>query len=171
MIEGKIIQPLTIDVKAFQKRYNSMVGLSSFERANKTALENKRMKWAAYRPLATEQLIDKVDENSYSTIVTPLASRSPKRSSVNGVLYGQTTTLSRPTEILAIFHALGVFKFDSEDPVIRQDPNRIVWWCISCKSFKPLTEFAHDKHNVHGLAFACNRCRKANERYIWKKAS
>jgi hypothetical protein len=72
---------------------------------------------------------------------------------------------------MAIAHALGLLKFESEDPVIRQDPAKKVWWCISCKSFKALTDFAPDKHNLHGLSFACKHCQRDAERKIWKKAA
>lgn len=170
MIEGKIIQPLTLDVSAFKRRYNSLVHLSTFERANKRALEHKRLKWAAYRPLENMQLYDSLDEIT-ATILSPFANHSSKRSTKSGVLYAQSTVVQRPTELLAIAHALGLYKFASDDPVVRQDPNRVMWYCIECETFKPLTEFAKDRHNVHGLAFACNRCRKENERKIYKRAA
>ena len=169
--KGQLVQPLTLDLKAFKKRFVKLSGLSTYERANLIATENKRAAWAAYRPLTKAQLIDQVDDTSYMTILTPTASRAPKRSTRHGVTYEQATVLYRPTEILAIFHALGIFKFDSEDPVVRQDPNRVVWYCIECKTFKPLTEFAVDKHNVHGLSFACKRCEREGQQTTWKKAA
>jgi hypothetical protein len=169
-VNGELIQPLTLDINAYKRRFNSLVNLNSFERANKRALENKRAAWAAYRPLATEQLYDTLD-NMNITILNPFASRAPRRSTVNGVLYGQTSTVHRPTEHLAIAHALGLYRFDSDDPVVRQDPHKQVWWCISCETFKPLTEFARDKDNVHGLAFACKRCQDDAKRRIYKRAA
>lgn len=172
MVEGKLIQPLVLDVKAFKQRYKKLIGLSSFERANLKGLEAKRRAWAAYRPLANEQLHDGGLEIARITLLNPYASRAPKRSTHSGAnWYEQSTVIHRPTEILALLHALGVYKFDHEDIVIRQDPNRIVWYCVECKSFKPLAEFMSDKSNPHGLAFACNRCRRDNERKVFKRAA
>lgn len=171
MIKGELIQPLTIDVSAFKKRYNSLVGLSTYERANKLALERKRAAWAAYRPLERAQLYDTINDDVSITILKPLAVGAPRRSSKNGVMHDQTTVLHRPTEILAIIHALGLFKFDSEDPVIRQDPNKVVWYCVECNTFKPLTDFAKDRNNVHGIAFACKRCRDDAARRVYKRAA
>lgn len=170
MIEGKLLQPLTLDVNAFKRRYKSLVGLSSFERANLKALEHKRAAWAAYRPLATEQLYDTLD-NMNITILNPFASRAPRRSTVNGVLYGQTSTVHRPTEHLAVAHALGLFKFPEEDLFERQVPDRKVRWCITCKAFRPIELFEKDRHNPSGLAFCCTKCRKDLDRGIWRKAA
>lgn len=170
MIEGKVIQPLTLDIQAFKKRYSTLASLSTFERANKLALENKRAKWAAYRPLEKMQLYDTLDDIT-TTILSPNANYSSKRSSKSGALYAQSTVVQRPTELLAIAHALGLYTFASDDPVVRQDPNRIVWWCISCKTFKPLADFAKDKDNVHGLSFACKHCQRDAERAVWRKAA
>lgn len=170
MIKGELIQPLTIDVSAFKKRYNSLVGLSTYERANKLALEHKWAAWAAYRPLERAQLYDSLDP-IMTTILSPYANGSSKRSTSRGILYAQSTVVQRPTEHLAIAHALGLYTFASDDPVVRQDPNKQVWWCISCKTFKPLPDFAKDKDNVHGLAFACKACQRDNERRIYKRAA
>lgn len=170
MIKGEMIQPLTLDISRFKSRYKSLVSLSTYERANKLALENKRAKWAAYRPMAREQLYDSLDP-IMTTILSPFTNGSSKRSTKGGVLYAQATVVHRPTEHLAIAHALGLLVFASDDPVIRQDPSRIVWYCVECKTFKPLTEFSRDKHNVHGLAFSCDRCRKENERKVFKRAA
>ena len=170
MIKGEIIQPLTINVSAFKNRYKSLVGLSTYERANKIALENKRAAWAAYRPLEKAQLYDSLDPIT-TTILSPYTNGSSKRSTSRGVLYAQATVVYRPTEHMAIAHALGLLVFASDDPVVRQDPNRVVWWCVSCETFKPIAEFAKDKHNVHGLAFSCNRCRRENERKVYKRAA
>lgn len=169
--KGEVIKPLTIDVSQFKKRFNALSGLSSYERAMKVATERKRAAWAAYKPLDRVQLYDSADDGVVLTIVTPLASRAPKRSTKGGALHAQTNVIHRPTEILAILHALALFTFDVDDPVVRQDPNKHVWWCIDCKSFKPLTDFAKDKHNVHGLAFACKTCQRKEERTVWKRAA
>jgi len=170
MIKGQVIQALTIDVGAFKKRYKTMVGLSAFERANKIALEHKRAAWAAYRPLAKEQLYDSLDP-IMTTILSPFTNGTSKRSTKGGALYAQATVVHRPTELMAIAHVLGLIKFESDDPVIRQDPNKLVWWCVECEAFKPLTDFARDKRNVHGLAFACKRCQRDFERAVWRKTS
>lgn len=168
--KGQLIQPLTIDYAAFRKRFVKLSGLTTYERANLIALESKRAKWAAYRPLERAQLIDDL-EPVMTTILSPFANHSSKRSSKNGALYAQATVVHRPTEHMAIAHALGLLKFDSEDPVIRQDPQKKVWWCVECESFKPLADFAQDKNNLHGLSFACKSCERDSKRYVWKKAA
>lgn len=170
MIQGQLIQPLTLDVSAFKRRYNSLVNLTSFERANKLGLERKRAKWAAYRPLDKDQLYDSLDP-IMTTILSPFSNGSSKRSTKGGVMYAQATVVYRPTEHLAIAHALGLIKFASDDPVIRQDPNKIVRWCIACGTFKSLTDFAHDKHNISGLSFACKRCQEDNKRRVYRRAA
>ncbi len=170
MVDGLLIQPLTLDVSTFKRRYNSLVNLTSYERANKLGLERKRLAWAAYRPLAREQLYDSLDP-IMTTILSPFSNGSSKRSTKGGVLYAQATVVYRPTEHMAIAHALGLIKFDSEDIVIRQDPGKVVRWCISCGAFKALTDFAHDKHNISGLSFACKRCQEDNKRRVYRRAA
>lgn len=170
MLKREIIQPLTLDITRFKQRYKQLTGLTHYERANWIATEHKRAKWAAYRPLAKEQLYDSLDEIT-TTILSPYANYSSKRSTKGGVLYAQATVVHRPTELLAIAHALALYKFPSEDIVIRQDPGKVVWYCIHCRTFKPLTEFAPEKHNVHGLSFACKRCEQDINRGVWRKAA
>jgi hypothetical protein len=167
----KPLRALTLDISAFKKRFNKLSSMSSYERANTIALENKRAKWAAYRPLAREQLYDNLGDSGYMTILTPNASRAPKRSTKNGILFAQSTVIHRPTEILAIIHALGFYKFMEEDWVVRQDPNKILWWCIECERFKAPTEFAPDKHHLQGLAYACKVCQRQEQRTVWKRAA
>lgn len=168
---GDVIESLTIDVSAFKKRFNKLSSMSSYERANTLALERKRAAWAAYRPLAREQLYDNIDDGVVLTIVTPLASRAPKRSTRNGALHAQTTVIHRPTEILAILHSLGLFLFSEEDVVVRQDPNKILHWCVACQTFKSPDSFPVVKYSIDGLAFACKTCRNKEDRYVWKRGA
>ncbi len=170
IIHDDLVRPLVLDIQAFKRRYQSLVGLTSYERSNKIALESKRSKWAAYRPLDKDQLYDSLDP-IMTTILSPYTNGSSKRSTKGGVMYSQATVVYRPTEHMAIAHALGLIKFASDDPVIRQDPNKVVRWCISCGSFKTLDMFAKDHHNVSGLAFACSRCREDNKRRIYRRAA
>ena len=58
--KGQLVQPLTLDLKAFRNRFVKLSGLSTYERANLIATENKRAAWAAYRPLTKAQLIDEL---------------------------------------------------------------------------------------------------------------
>jgi len=166
---GDEITPLTIDVSAFKKRYNKLSSMSSYERANTVALERKRAAWAAYRPLAREQLYDTLDDIN-ATILNPFANYSSKRSTKGGVLYAQASVVLRSTEQLAIAHALGLYKFMEEDPVIRQDPNKILHWCISCETFKSPDSFIHVKYSIDGLAYACKTCRNKEQQTVWKAA-
>lgn len=174
MVEGKLIQPLTLDCKAFRKRYSLLSNMTSYERANLKGLENKRMKWAAYRPLAREQLFDVVNDDIAITLLNPYASHAPKKSSKRGLMYSQfsiTADVYRPTEIMAILRALGVYRLPEEDIVIRQSPDKKIRWCIGCKAFRPLELFEKDRHNPSGLSFCCTKCRKDLDRGIWRKAA
>ncbi|MCA0455665.1 MAG: hypothetical protein LCI00_16940 [Chloroflexi bacterium] len=166
---GEVLQPLSINVESFKKRFKALSSLSTYERANKVATERKRAAWAAYRPFERAQLYDSLDELT-ATILSPFANYSSKRSTKGGVLYAQASVVLRPTEQLAIAHALGLYKFDSEDPVYRQDPGRILHWCISCQHFKSPDQFPKVKYSVDGLAYACKSCRDKEQRTVWKAA-
>lgn len=169
MKADKPIQALTIDVSAFKKRYSKLSSMSAYERANTVALENKRAKWAAYRPLAREQLYDTLDDVN-ATILSPFANYSSKRSTKGGALYAQASVVLRSTELLAIAHALGLYRFMEEDFVVRQDPGRILHWCIACQCFKSPDQFPKVKYSVDGLAYACKSCRDKDQRTVWKAA-
>lgn len=170
IIDGTLTQPLVLDVAKYKQQFKAAKE-TSFERCNRIATENKLAKWAAYRPLAAEQLYDTIDDNISVTILSPFASRAPKRSTSKGLLYAQLTVIHRPTEILAILHSMGLFKFESEDYVERQEPNIQMRWCITCKASRPIALFAKDRSNPSGLAFCCIRCQKDLERGVWRKAA
>ena len=166
MTDGHCSYPLTLDIRALKQRYASLINLTTYQRANKRALEHRRAAWATYRPLAKDQLYDSLDP-IMTTIRSPYTNGT-SRHTKNGVWHSQAAVVYRPTEHMAIAHALGLYTFASDDPVVRQDPHLNVWYCIQCKVHKPLTEFAHDKTNIHGLAFACKRCQDESKRRVYK---
>jgi len=171
MIERKVIQSLTLDVSAFKQRFKTAASLSAYERINKKALEIKQAKWAAHEPLARQQLFDSLIDEPPHVLLGGQSTNAPARSTINGVMYAQALADLRPTEILMVLHALGLFKFEEEDPVIRLEPVRKVRWCIGCKTFKATGMFATDMRNPSGLAFCCVRCRIDNERSIFRRSS
>lgn len=168
---GEVISPLNIDLEAFKKRFKALASMSTYERANSVATARKRAAWAAYRPLERTQLYDTLGDDGYITILTPNATRAPKRSTRHGALHAQSTVVHRPTEILAIIHALGLFKFMEEDWVFRQDPDKIRHWCVMCETFKTPDSFSHVKYSIDGLAFACKACQRKEDRGTWKRAA
>lgn len=143
--------------------------LTRYQRALAQAETAKRAQWDTYQPLRLEQLYDDLDTLN-AALLNPMANHTSKRATKGGVLYGVSDVVLRPTEHLAIAHALKLYKFESEDPVQRQDPHRQVWYCIACKTFKAHGEFDRDKRNIHGRAFACKKCRKDAARFVWHKS-
>ena len=169
MADGHCTYPLTLDIRAFKQRYASLINLTTYQRSNKRALEYRRAAWAAYRPLAKDQLYDSLDP-IMTTIRSPYTNGTSKHTK-GGVLYTQAAVVYRPTEHMAIAHALGLFKFSEEDLFEHQIPDRKVRWCITCKAFRPIDVFEKVRHNPSGLAFCCTKCRKDLNRGIWHKVA
>lgn len=142
---------------------------SIFEKINSSSAERKAAAWAVYQPLTRSQLFDSLIDEPPSVVLGMNDDKAPARSTLNGAMYAQVMIILRPTEILAVCHALGLLKFDSDDPVVRQEPNVKKRWCIKCGS-RPLDMFGHNKHVPSGIAFMCKSCHDSNRRGVWRKS-
>lgn len=129
--------------------------MSIYDTINKRAAANKAAAWKAYTPLTLGQLGKEVHTHDK-------AKRDDKDHEEARVVY-------RQTEIDAIKHALGWFRFMSEDPVIRIEPAIKTRWCIHCMTRHSLDVFEHDKKIFGGLAFGCVAGRRRAR--VWRMAT
>lgn len=127
--------------------------MSIYDTINKRAAATKAAAWQAYTPLTFEQLGKEVHTHDK-------AKRDDKDHEEARVVY-------RQTEIDAIKHALGWFRFMSEDPVERLTDVVITRYCIQCHKRHPITEFkAHSELS----RFVCAKRNVEKKRYYWKRS-
>lgn len=129
--------------------------MSIYDTINQRAAATKAAAWKAYTPLTLEQLGKEVHTHDKTD-------RQEVDSQDNLIVY-------RSTEIKAIKHALGQFRFMSEDPVIRIEPAIKTRWCIHCMTRHSLDVFEHDKKIFGGLSFGCVAGRKRAR--VWRMAT
>ncbi len=161
---------MTIDMKAYKQRFRELKQETVYERANRVGSANKAKAWAACTPLTTLQMQDNFDAVEYTTVLSSIdPHHASRRSTKAGATYGQIYTEMRVTERLAILHALGKFKFMSEDPVIRLNELPAMRYCITCKRSKEVIRFVFRPQWLHGWSYECTECKsKATER-VWRK--
>lgn len=172
-MEQKAIQPLRLNVERFKKEYNRLSKMTTFARAMDRAVDAKADAWLSYYPLSRDQLFDTIDHRDYMTIVIPFGGQlCHARSTYKGASwYGQRTLLARPTHSMAILHALGALVLDSDFVVVRQEPNKQLRFCVSCKKHHEVTDFVrHDKY-LNGLSYACKSSLQDSKRGVWRKAA
>ena len=125
---------------------------SIFERINHEATLRKQAAWAAYTPLTLEQLGKEHHTHDKGT-------REPQYAVI----------VRRVTESLAIKHALGWFRFMSEDPVLRIEPVSKARWCTLCRKHHALEAFEHDTRVPSGIAFGCKLGRREIGKYFSRR--
>ena len=126
--------------------------ITSFERINRASAANKQAAWKAYTPLTLEQLGKEVHNHDKAV------EREPE----------DVVIVHRPTEIMALKHALYRMKFESEMPVERQTVSVVTRYCIICKVRHTLDMFPVDKRTPSGLAFGCRKGRRDLERSVFR---
>ena len=125
--------------------------MSVYDRINATATANKAQAWKQYTPLTLEQLGKEHHDHS------KVKEREPE----------DVVIVHRETENLAIKHALGWFRFMSEDPVIRLTPIIPTRYCIRCHKKHPLTDFSTDELDK----LICVKARVKSDRYYYRRES
>ena len=173
-MEQKILQPIRLNVAKFKREYKRLEGMTTFQRAMDKAVDAKADAWLSYTPLSKAQLFD--DENPESiTLVSTFAngelssSRSTHRGGGWHTLY---TVIKRPTEVRAIFHAMGFLMLGSDFVVVRQEAEREIRWCIKCKTHHAIDDFKYQpKRYLNGFSFACRRALDDGKRGTWKYAA
>ena len=126
--------------------------ITSFERINRASAANKAAAWKVYTPLTLEQLGKEVYTHD------KLVEREPE----------DVVIVHRPTEIMALKHALYRMKFESEMPVERQTMSVVTRWCVICKVRHTLDMFVPDKRTPSGLSFGCQRGRAGLARSVFR---
>lgn len=152
--------------------------LTRFGLALATAEAKKKQAWADYQPLTRAQLWDDLKGNTVldmpnEATVTIKTLTPPENASTRSTLgsprpVAVLTTVKRPTEAMAIRHAQGFYVLDTDMVFERQAPELAQWYCVQCKHFKPLPNFARDNRYPAGIAFWCNECRHDYERGVWR---
>ncbi len=171
---NKVIEPLQLNIGRFKREFSRLSKMTTFERAMDKAIDIKADRWLDYRPLSREQLFDSPQNiNAKTTIVVPFGGQlSHARSTYRGTsFYGQKTILARPTETLALLHALGMYIIETDFVVVRQEPGREERFCIICKTSHAVADFVVSKRYLNNLSFACKRALAEGKREIWRYAA
>lgn len=161
---------MTIDIEAYKQRFRELKQQTTYERVNQSASMRKRYQQRLIKPLTTAQLQDDFDSVEYGVTLTDInPHKSARRSTQAGGLYGQVSVIMRATERLSILHALGVFKFMEEDPVIRLNELPALRYCISCKRKKETIRFVFRPQWLHGWSYECTECKAKQTDKVWRK--
>jgi hypothetical protein len=171
-LNEKILQPLKMDIGRFKREFNRLSKMTTFQRALDVAIDKKADRWLDYVPLSKAQLFDTPYLDKPITVLRPMANGSlaPARSTFRGAMQEQISILHRPTEAIAILHAMGFFVLPSDLAVIRVEPIADMRYCILCKKHHLITEFAQNKHFPNGIHFACKRSLGENNGGFWRRA-
>lgn len=148
---------------------------TTYQRAMERAADIRADRWLAYTPLTAEQLSDKdVDTEAADRITVATFgiqghtySFSTSRSQAR---YRHYRVIQRPTEALAIRHALNnpVLDCDFEPlPVLSIQPQR---WCIVCKCSHPVKDFVRHHKYLHGISYVCKSRIKVKRYGAWQMA-
>lgn len=172
-LNDKILQPIKFNYEKFKREYKRLEGMTTFQRAMDKAVDAKADAWMSYTPLSKDQLFDTIDHRDYMTIVVPFGGQlCHARSTYKGASwYGQKTLLARPTHTLAILHALGMLVLETDFVVIRQEPNKQMRFCVSCKKHHEVADFVSSKRYLNGLSFACRKALDEGKRGTWRHAA
>lgn len=166
--------------KAIKTEYARLCAMTSFQRANERAERSKAAAWRAYEPLSKKQLVDSLDERDFVTLVMPRpngeiasAGRSSRILHADDGEYNyiHLRLVRRPTELLAVLHALGFLTLDSDFVVVRQEPFRELRYCIYHKTHHIVTDFVPSRKYLNGLSFACRKSLADAKQGIWQKVS
>lgn len=81
--------------------------------------------------------------------------------------------IARPTEVLALLHAAGLWRYDDETPpavpmVMRARREK---WCDCCERRLPLRSFDRDRRTSDGYSYFCRACREKNAGARWTRGS
>lgn len=168
----KLLKPLKLDIGRFKREYKRLASMTTFQRALDVAIDKKADKWLDYVPMSKAQLFDTPYLDKPITVLRPMANGSlaPARSTFRGAMQEQISILHRPTEAIAILHALGFYVLPSDFAVIRIESIEEMRYCILCKKTHNVSEFAPNKHFPNGLSFACKRSLGENNGGFWRRA-
>lgn len=149
------------------------MNMTTYQRAMERAADKRADRWLAYVPLTPIQLSDKdvdteaADRITIATfgILGHTYSFSTSRSQAR---YRHYRVIHRPTEALAIRHALNnpVLDCDFEPiPALTIQPQR---FCIVCKCSHPVKDFVRHHRYLHGLSYVCKAKIKFKRQGAWQ---
>lgn len=142
--------------------------MSIYDTINQRAAANKAAAWQAIEAARVEYRA-----TGERTPVLPLTAKElGKKQETHDIATeddkeDELRVVYRQTEIDAVKHALGWFRFMSEDPVERLTDVVLTRYCMQCHKRHPITEFkAHSELS----RFVCVKQNVEKKRYYWKRS-
>lgn len=147
--------------------------MSIFTEINARAEATKAAKRQSYRPLPRGVWRDNtLDVATVTTIGNPgTRSTFAVNSTGSDGMRATHVIIARPTEVLALLHAAGLWQYEDEAPpavpmVMRARREK---WCDCCERRLPISSFARDRRTSDGLSYFCRACREKNAEARWTR--
>lgn len=145
--------------------------MTIFDDINRRADLSKAKKRATYEPLPAAVYRD--DKPDTMTIYSTPAQdywNSATRSTHNGQMFNTHVIIARPTEVLALRAAAGLWHYDDEPPLVETPSiNRRDKYCACCEQRKPFSSFGIDKRTSDGYTLLCRACRERLRTAYWTR--
>lgn len=144
--------------------------MTLFDDINRRAELSKAKKRATYEPLPAAVYRD--DPIQTMTVYTTPATTygGATRSTHNGQLLNTHVIIARPTEVLALRAAAGLWHYDDEPPLVDTPAlRRRDKYCACCETHKPFASFGTDKRTSDGYTLLCRACREKLRTAYWTR--
>jgi hypothetical protein len=141
---------------------------SIFEQINKRAEARKAQRRATYIALPPEVWYD----DTPNTITLTTIGDTGTRSTISSIACSTHTTIHRPTEVLALLAAAGLYDYEDNLPLMMLPTQiRREKYCLHCEQYKPLSGFSPDKRMSDGRHSYCKGCRAELQRQRWRRSA
>jgi hypothetical protein len=142
--------------------------MTTFQRVIKLAEQRKAKTWEQHFDVPRDVWRD----SSRGEWVLVTYSDTGTKSTFEGELHSTRITIGRPTEVLAILAAAGLWDYGAVPPRIELPPAlRFTKFCLRCESHKPVRAFSHDKRFSDGRHAYCDVCREELRRIPWYRGA
>ncbi len=147
--------------------------MSIFTEINARAEAIKAAKRQSYRPLP--RVVWRDNTPDMATVATIGSTGMRSTFSVNSTGSDGTRAthviIARPTEVLALRHAAGLWQYEDKSPpavpmVMRARREK---WCDCCERRLPLRSFDRDRRTSDGYSYFCRACREKNAGARWTR--
>lgn len=144
--------------------------MSIFTEINARAEAIKAAKRQNYHPLPRAVWRDNEPERITVTTAPSGHLGSGTRSTRGKELFDTHVVIARPTEVLALLAAAGLWRYEEEPPLIELAETRHRdKYCSCCETRKPYSSFGSDKRTSDGMTLMCRACREKLRTAYWTR--
>lgn len=145
--------------------------MTVYDDINRRAELSKARKRATYEPLPAAVYRDN-EAQTMTVVIAPSLNGmgSSTRSTHGKELFDTHVIIARPTEVLALLAAAGLWHYDDEPPLVDTPAlRRRDKYCACCESHKPFASFGTDKRTSDGYTLLCRACREKLRTAYWTR--